>query len=89
MPTGLTTIEESAFEGMMNMTVVDAGNCRSIGAGAFKNSGIEQILLPADCDIDATAFEGCGRVFVFAPAGDKTQQYCNQDSNPCVFVQTN
>ena len=89
MPTALTKIEESAFEGNPLMTAADAGHCKSIGKWAFKDSGITKIRLPKNCNIDALAFEGCGTVYVFAPAGGITQAYCQQRTNPCIFVETN
>ena len=78
LPEGLTTIEESAFEGDTLITVVDAGNCTSIGAYAFKGcTNLTQILLDKDCDIDNTAFSDCGTVFVFAQANGKTETFCD------------
>lgn len=47
MPSALTAIEESAFEGNLLMTVVDASHCTSIGANAFKGcTNLTQIKLP-------------------------------------------
>ncbi len=87
MPSALTTIEESAFEGNPMMTIVDASNCTAIGINAFKGcTNLTQIRLPADCQIDPTAFSGCGTVYVFAPAGDSTETFCNQETNDCIFV---
>ncbi len=87
LPAALTTVGESAFEGNPLMTVVDAGHCTSIGKWAFKDSGVTQIRLPQACDIAPDAFDGCGTVYVFAPAGGTTQAYCDQNTNPCVFVE--
>ena len=88
LPAALVTIEESAFEGLTAMTVVDASHCASIGANAFKDcTGLTQIRLPADCTIAATAFSGCGTVYVYAPAGGATEDYCQSNDNPCVFVE--
>ena len=75
-----------AFEGVTGMTVVDAGGYTVIGRWAFRGSGITQIRLPAECDINDEAFADCGRVFVFAPAGGSTEQYCRNAANPCVFI---
>ena len=77
LPAALKTIEESAFEGVAGLTVVDASTCASIGKGAFKDSGLQQIRLPKDCAIDADAFAGCGTVYVFAPAGGTTEAFCD------------
>ena len=78
LPSGITTIQANAFEGDMRITVVDAGNCTAIGSNAFKDcTGLTRIRLPKDCDIAPDAFEGCGIVYVFAPAGGSTEEYCN------------
>ena len=69
------------------MTIVDASNCTAIGINAFKGcTNLTQIRLPADCRIDPAAFSGCGTVYVFAPAGDSTEAFCNQETNDCIFV---
>ena len=85
LPEGLTTIEESAFEGVAGMTVVDASHCTSIGAYSFKDTGLTQIRLPGTCEINDTAFYGLEQVYVFAPAGS-TQDFCNAHNN-LVFVE--
>lgn len=78
LPEGLTTIEANAFEGDTLITVVDASNCKSIGAYAFKGcTGLTQIRLDKDCDIDDTAFSDCGTVYVFARAEGKTKMFCD------------
>ena len=88
LPAALTTIEQSAFEGMTAMTVVDASHCATIGRWAFRGcTGLTQIRLPADCLIDESAFDGCGTVYVFAPAGGATEDFCQSNDNPCVFVE--
>jgi len=87
MPSALSMIEESAFEGITNMTVVDASNCTTIGKWAFKGcTGLNQIKLLADCSIDPDAFDGCGTVFVYAPAGGSTEVFCAGKSN-LIFVE--
>ncbi len=86
MPSSLTSIGESAFEGNPMMSVVEAGHCTSIGKNAFKGCvNLTRIRLPAGCDIDPTAFSGCGTVYVFAPAGGTTETGCAAVAN-CVFV---
>jgi len=85
LPAALKTIEESAFEGMTLMHIVDAGSVTSIGKWAFKDTGLTQIRLPQNCSIDSTAFTGCGTVYVFAPAGGTTEDWC-QNRSGIVFV---
>ena len=78
LPAALTTIEEGAFEGDTGLTAVDASACTSIGAEAFKDcTGLTQIRLHENCRIDSTAFSGCGTVFVYAPAGGDTENWCS------------
>ena len=77
LPTGVGTIEANAFEGVTKMTVVDAQNCKKIDAEAFKGTGLKQIRLDKDCDIDEDAFSSCGTVIMYAPAGGKTEQFYN------------
>ena len=80
MPSALTTIEESAFEGNPMMTIVDASNCTSIGKDAFRGcTNLTQIRLPAGCEIDPAAFDH--EVYVFAPADGLTKQCCDAQSN--------
>ena len=77
LPDRIDRIEESAFEEDASIIVVDAKNCRTIGAKAFAYcSRLSEIHLPADCTIDGTAFEGSGTVYVFAPAGGTTEAFC-------------
>ena len=86
LPSDLTTIEESAFEGDTSITAVDAHNCTSIGAEAFKGcTGLTQIRVHQNCQINASAFTGCGTVYVFAPAGGAAETSC-ADIDNCVFV---
>ena len=90
LPAALTTIEESAFEGNIALTVVEAGEgVTAIGADAFKGcANLTQIKLPANCAIDPAAFTGCGTVLVFAPSGGSTEAACETMVN-CVFCAFN
>ena len=81
MPENLTTIEESAFEGMTQMTIVDASHCTGISAYAFRDTGLTQIRLLGTCEINDTAFYGLDLVYVFAPAGGKAETFCNTHDN--------
>ncbi len=81
LPYGIGTIEANAFEGMKKMTVVDARNCTKIGAEAFKGTGLKQIKLPYNCEIHTDAFKNLEIVYVFAPAGGKTETFCNTHDN--------
>lgn len=80
LPASLTTIEENAFEGLTAMKIVDAHNCTFIGNEAFKGTGLTQIKLPKDCEIDAAAF-GEQQIYVFAQAGGTTEEYCDDHDN--------
>jgi hypothetical protein len=60
--------------------------CTAIGAGAFKDCAkLTQIRLPKNCELDDTIFDGCGKVYVFAPAGGTTESWCEGKDN-IVFV---
>ena len=86
LPAGLTVIEAEAFEGDTFITVVDAHKCTSISAEAFRDcAGLTQIRLPQNCQIDSTTFNGCGIVYIFAPAGGDTQTWC-EGRTDIVFI---
>ena len=80
LPTEVVTVEANAFDGVTKMTVVDARNCKKIDAEAFKGTGVKQIRLDKNCEIDDTAFASCGTVYVFAPAGGETERFCNTNT---------
>ena len=84
LPEQLKVLDESALEGVPSLTLVDAHSCAAIGRDAFKGTGLEQIRLPKDCEIDPEAF-GEQRICVFAPAGGTTEAFCADDDN-LVFV---
>ena len=84
LPEQLDVLDESAFEGVPSLKVVDAHSCTSIGRDVFKGTGLKQIRLPKDCEIDAEAFGG-QTVCVYAPAGGTTEAFCADDDN-LVFV---
>ena len=86
MPASVGIIEASAFEGLTEITIVDAHNCTEIGAEAFKGcTSLWEISLDGDCDIDESAFSGCGTIYVFAPGGGRTQAFCEAHAG-FVFV---
>ena len=85
MPEDLAVVEESAFEGVTSVTVVDAHSCASIGQDAFKGTGLKKIRLPKDCAISDAAFDEDGLVYIFAPSGGTTQSYCAERDN-LVFI---
>lgn len=87
LPAHVDAIEDNAFEGDALMTVVDARNCKSVGAEAFKDcEALTQIRLSGECVIDQTAFDGCDTVFVFAPSGGAAEASCAENDH-CVFVE--
>ena len=86
LPANLAIIEANAFQGDGLISAVDAGHCAVIGAEAFKNCvNLSQIRLSYFCQIDPSAFDGCGTVYVFAPSGGQTEAACAAIGN-CVFV---
>ena len=86
LPSALTTIEESAFEGNAMITVVDASHCTAINAKAFKGcTGLTKIRADQNCAIHTSAFDGCGIVYVFAPAGGAAENTCALIES-CIFI---
>ena len=87
MPEQLTTIEDSAFEGNTLITAVDAHSVTHVGANAFRGcTGLTQIRLDGACQIDETAFADCGTVYIFAPGGGDTEDWCRGRTG-IVFVE--
>ncbi len=59
-PSGITTIPEYCFEGCTSLTTFNFNGFKSIGNGAFTNSGIKQVNLPsAISSVGSRAFFGC------------------------------
>jgi len=85
LPSALTKIDESAFEGIAATTIYVPDSCTSIGAYAFRNSAIAQIRIPANCSIADTAFAGCAKVEIFGTHGSPAENYCIVHEN-CKFV---
>ena len=86
LPDFIQIIEDNAFEGAKMSAVYVPDGCEAIGAEAFKNcTSLTQIRLPRFCDIDSSAFTGCGTLYVFAPAGGTTESWC-QNRAGIVFI---
>lgn len=88
LPTTLTTIAASSFEGIDARVVQVPTTCRSIGSYAFRNSSVQRILIPGNCSIDTGVFDGCPGVLVYGVKGSPAEQYCKNYLN-CIFVSTN
>ena len=88
LPAMIRTIEDGAFEGIDAEIVYIPDGCTSIGRGAFRScESLTQIRVPVGCAIGEGAFDGCGTVFVFAPAGSPAQTFCADPANPnCIFI---
>lgn len=88
LPAMIRTIEDGAFEGTDAEIVYIPDGCTSIGQGAFRNCpSLTQIRIPAGCAIGEGAFDGCGTVYVFAPADSPAQTFCEDPANPnCIFI---
>ena len=89
LPSGVTAVEESAFEGMPVKAVRIGDSCRSVGAYAFRGcTGLTRLRLPKDCAMGDGVLDGCGAVVIFAPAGGSTETWAKRwiESHPeCVF----
>ena len=59
LPSGLKSIENSAFEGCGITNIIVPETLTTIGEAAFKNSAIKEISLVKVTNIGESAFEGC------------------------------
>lgn len=65
VPSGVRVIEEGTFEGDTGLVIVDLGNASYISSGAFKNSGVQQVILNSwNVYIAPDAFSGAHPVIV-------------------------
>ena len=80
LPAETKTIGKSAFEGLPEITGVDAGRCTSIGEYAFRDCrGLLRIRVSKDCDIDDTAFEGCkALIAIYGPGGGLSEKKADE-----------
>ena len=79
LPAGISRIEPDAFEQTAAESVFVPDSCTSIGEGAFRNCPhLQRIRIPADCEIGAAAFEGCGELVIFGTPGSAAEAYCQQ-----------
>ena len=80
LPSYTTVIEANAFEGIGASAIIVPENCTEIKAGAFKNClNLRKIILPKDCVISESAFEGCSpNLVICAPAGGTTQEWAEK-----------
>ena len=70
LPSGLTEIDEEAFEGTAAEMVVIPASVQSIGSKAFANSRIHLVVLKGNVpDIAGNAFENCELVVIYGPEG--------------------
>ena len=86
LPSTVTTIEESAFEGSSVGVVYIPDTCTRIGKWAFRNcKNLKQIRIPANCTVGSEAFSGCPEVVIFGTTGSPAQTYAENHAN-CSFV---
>lgn len=86
LPSAITVINESAFEGIAASVVYIPDTCTSIGKWAFRNcQSLRQIRIPANCAIGTDAFDGCNNVVIFGKKGSAAEAYANSHDN-CTFV---
>ena len=90
LPAGIKNIGAHAFDGAFIGDEVVAhvpDGCGSIGTYAFKNCiSLTQIHIPGTCEIQAGAFSGCDKVYIFSAAGNvSAKNYCDTHDN-CLFV---
>ena len=85
IPEHTVEIGESVFEGISASVVSVPSGCERIGDYAFRNSALTRIRLPGSCEIQLTAFDGCGLVLVYSSSGSTAESVCEQLPN-CVFI---
>ena len=86
LPGDVTRIEENVFEGIAAGTVYIPDSCVKISTGAFMNCpNLSRIRVPADCEIEEYAFEGCENLYVFSAPESKAKWHCLGHDN-CTFV---
>ena len=57
-----------------------------INTGVFALCPVVSVTIPESVEsLSTTAFDGCGTVYVFGPAGSPAEAYCRSHGN-CVFV---
>ena len=62
-------------------------SCRSIGAGAFRNSANPcRVSIPIDCEFGKSAFDGCEAIYIFGRKGSAAERYCSAHDN-CFFLE--
>ena len=63
LPKSMTAVPAEGFAGSRATTLVIQPGCKTVGAGAFRNSGVRTVTLPASVTkIAADAFDGCGKL---------------------------
>ncbi len=77
LPASVSQIEAGAFEGLTVESVYLPDGCAVIGAGAFKDCpNLRRIRIPMGCDLDETAFDGCGGVTVYGAPDSPAERFC-------------
>ncbi len=86
LPSSLTVIDESAFEGIAASVIYVPDTCINIEKWAFRNCpNLTHIRIPADCVIGTDAFDGCTDVLIFGTKGSAAEVYASSHAN-CTFV---
>ena len=80
LPDGLTRIEDEAFMNAAVRTVRFPLGLASIGARAFAGcEELERVFIPGSVtEIDDSAFEDCGDMWIFAPAGSAAESFAQR-----------
>ena len=79
LPANTVMIEANAFENNILISSVDAHNCSTIGAEAFKGcNNLTKIRLPKDCTIGADAFTDTALMEIYGIEGGTTESWANE-----------
>ncbi len=85
----LTTIKEEAFTGISAAIVRVPGSCTEIGSKTFQNcANLQRIYISATTTtIALDAFDGCGSLTIYAPAGSTAIKVAKYNDIPYVEVE--
>lgn len=90
LPADLTTLEESAFEGIDAAIVIVPEGVKAIGSRAFASCpNLKHVRVPDSvASLASDAFAGCGTVYLYGPKGGAAQDY-SKDHGGAEFIPLN
>ena len=87
LPLAVESIEDDAFANAAVPVVYIDDQCRSIGAGAFREcANLRVIRIPGDCSVGREAFEGCCDLLIYSARGSEAERHVAEHNN-CLFIE--